>query len=184
VIAATLLALVAGPAAAQEAPAPSPQVAACVAAADRDPEAERACVGAASLACIEAGPDGQTTVGMMECYMAETAAWDAEFNAVYASLLALAEAMAAADPSAAEPSAAEPSGDAASAADPAAVSHAALLREAQRAWIAFRDADCAEAAGYWGEGSMRLVAGAECMMERTAGRTLELLEKRRAYESP
>jgi uncharacterized protein YecT (DUF1311 family) len=179
VIAAALLALLAGPAAAQEPPAPAPQVAACVAAADRDPEAERACVGAASLACIEAGPDAQTTLGMMECYMAETAAWDAELNAVYQSLLALAEAMAAADPSAAEPS-----GDATSAADPAAVSHAALLREAQRAWIAFRDADCAEAAGYWGEGTMRLVAGAECMMERTAGRTLELLEKRRAYESP
>jgi uncharacterized protein YecT (DUF1311 family) len=174
VIAATLFALLAGTAAAQEPPAPAPQVAACVAAADRDPEAERACVGAAALACIEAGPDGQTTVGMMECYMAETAAWDAELNAVYASLVALAEAMAAAYPPEGEPAAG----------DPAAGGHPALLRDAQRAWIAFRDADCAEAAGYWGEGTMRLVAGAECMMERTAGRTLELLEKRRAYESP
>jgi uncharacterized protein YecT (DUF1311 family) len=174
VIAAALLALFAGPAAAQEAPAPSPRIRACIEAAERDPEAERGCVGSDALACMQAGPEGQTTVGMMECYMAETAAWDAELNAVYGSLLALAEAMAEAYP---------PEGEAA-AGDPAAGGHPALLRDAQRAWIAFRDADCAEAAGYWGDGTMRLVAGAECMMERTAGRTLELLEKRRAYESP
>lgn len=52
-----------------------------------------------------------------------------------------------------------------------------MLRDAQRAWIAFRDADCDHEYAIWGEGSMRQIAGALCLLERTATRTLELRSK-------
>src|SRR5690606_5118972 len=48
------------------------------------------------------------------------------------------------------------------------------LRYAQRAWIAFRDANCAMEYGVWGAGSMRQIAGADCQLRMTAERTLEL----------
>jgi uncharacterized protein YecT (DUF1311 family) len=53
-----------------------------------------------------------------------------------------------------------------------------LLVEAQRAWIAFRDADCAQEVAVWGDGSMRTIAGAWCGLERTAQRVFELRAKR------
>jgi len=48
------------------------------------------------------------------------------------------------------------------------------LRDAQRAWIAYRDANCAMEYGLWGAGSMRQIAGADCQMRMTAERMLEL----------
>jgi uncharacterized protein YecT (DUF1311 family) len=156
-------------AAAQDAPAPPvAAVRACLDAAEREPEAERACIGAAALACIDADPAAETTVGMTACYAAEADAWDAILNATYAEIVALSAALAGAD----------------AAAGGAPVDQEALLRTAQRAWVAFRDADCAQEAAHWGEGSMRQVAGAQCLMARTATRALELLAKRRVFENP
>ena len=167
-IVALAFAALAGPASAQEPAAPVEAVRACVEAAERAPEAERACIGVSALACIDADPAAQTTVGMAGCYAAETAAWDALMNATYADLVGLSAALTA--------------DETADGATP--VDQEGLLRAAQRAWVTFRDADCAQEAGHWGEGSMRQVAGAECLLDRTASRTLELREKRRVFENP
>jgi uncharacterized protein YecT (DUF1311 family) len=56
-----------------------------------------------------------------------------------------------------------------------------MLRAAQGAWIAFRDADCAQEHGVWGEGSMARIAGAFCMLDRSAIRAAELRAKRDAF---
>lgn len=156
------------PAAAQTPAGAVEALRACIDEAERDPEAERACAGRAALACVDADAAAQTTVGMVGCYAAEIAAWDAVLNTTYGDLVTLSAALAAAE--------IEAGG--------AAVDQEGLLRDAQRAWIAFRDADCAQEAGFWGAGSMRQVAGAQCMLDRTATRTLELIEKRRVFENP
>lgn len=140
---------------------------ACVAAAERDPEAERACVGAQALVCIDADP-AQTAAGMAACYAAEAAGWDAVLNGVHGDLVAMMRAAAlAADADATAPGPQE-----------------ALLQQAQTAWAAFREAECALEASLWGAQEMREAAEARCRLERGAERTLELVARRRGYESP
>jgi uncharacterized protein YecT (DUF1311 family) len=109
---------------------------------------------------------GDTTLGMVACTAAETAAWDTLLNEVYAALMieARRRAGAAADEGREAPD------------------HEALLREAQRAWLVFRDADCAQEVAVWEEGSTGRIAGAYCMLDRTATRVLELTDKRRSME--
>lgn len=153
-----LFALIASPALAEEPyDSFSTGIADCVAAAEGR-EAGRACIGTGASACFDGAPDGQTTTGMMFCALAERDAWDRLLNEEYA----LAR-------------------DAARAADEAEREHfpdfahrAEQLRDAQRAWIAFRDANCAMEYGLWGAGSMRQIAGADCQMTMTAERTLDL----------
>ena len=157
-----LAVLAAAPADAQE-PPPAEAVRACIAAAEREPEAERACVGVLALACVDADPSAaQTPAAMAACYAAETAAWDEVMAATLADIVALS-AM----------------GDAAPAAD-----QPALLDAAQTAWDGFRDADCAQVAGQSGDAAAQGVAASQCALERTAARALELVAKRRAFESP
>lgn len=122
-------------------------------------EDARACIGIGTQACIEGVPDGQTTVGMMQCAQAEADAWDALLNAEYQR----------ARESARQGDAAEDR--------PEFQNAAQTLLEAQRAWIAFRDANCAMEYARWGSGSMRMTAGASCLLDMTAERTLDL----RAY---
>ena len=55
---------------------------------------------------------------------------------------------------------------------------AIALRAAQRAWITFRDAECEFDYASWGAGSMRRIAGSDCIMRLTAKRTIELRAKR------
>ena len=155
------LGIVAGPALAERLSPEAEALAACLDAADRDPEAERACAGAQALACMDAGPQGQTTLGMAGCYAAETEAWEAVIAGLEADILARAEAWAAEGPD-----------------------QAILLRRAQVAWTNFRRADCAQAAAIWGAGSMRAVAAAECVLDRTAARARDLLARRQAFEAP
>lgn len=45
---------------------------------------------------------------------------------------------------------------------------------AQRAWIALRDGDCALEYAMWGSGSMGQIAGATCLLDKTAERTIYL----------
>ncbi|WP_172839506.1 lysozyme inhibitor LprI family protein [Sulfitobacter alexandrii] len=104
------------------------------------------CLGAASNACQDQGFD--TTQGITQCIQAETAVWDDLLNAEYKSTRA-----ALADQDAALPD---------------------TLLTAQRAWIAFRDAECALDYARWQGGSIRSVVFANCMMVMTARRTLEL----------
>lgn len=54
----------------------------------------------------------------------------------------------------------------------------AALRTAQRAWIAFRDADCGEPIGYeWNGGSGMGLATLTCQVARTTARTADLRER-------
>lgn len=52
------------------------------------------------------------------------------------------------------------------------------LLKAQRAWIAFRDADCGElVAGEWHDGTGAGPAGQACVLDKTVKRTRELMER-------
>lgn len=120
-------------------------VEACI--ADTPPgELTPACIGAASQQCQQA-PGGDTTIGIVQCAMAEHAAWDEALNREYGETRA-----AFADDETA----------------------AASLLAAQRAWIAWRDAECAFQYDRYGGGSMRSIAAANCKMSMTAMRALEL----------
>lgn len=130
-------------------------VAACFDAADTD-ETARACEGAAAAACMDGAADGQTTFGMVQCQLAERDAWDALLNREYQAAI---ETFAADDAGEATPDFAR---------------REESLRAAQRAWIAWRDAECALAASLWGGGTMGQVDAAGCLLQLTAARTVEL----------
>ena len=93
--------------------------------------------------CLDT-PDGQTTAGTIGCIAVELKIQDAALNAAYRSLTAGMNAR-----------------------------QQAGLRDAQRAWIAFRDADCASRHD-WEWGSMSTVAANFCVLRRTVERTIEL----------
>jgi uncharacterized protein YecT (DUF1311 family) len=103
---------------------------------------------------------------MSACFAAEAEAWEAVMAGVYGDLAGLMRATSE-DPDTADPGAQE-----------------RLLAAAQDAWAAFRDADCAQAAAAWGDGSLRSVAAAQCVLDRTGERALELTGRRRAFENP
>ena len=126
---------------------------ACMAAAD-DPAD---CIGIVTGACM-ARPDGSTTVGMMFCNLEERDLWDQGLNAVYGQLMAGEKA---ADEEERKHF-------------PEFANRADSLRKAQRAWIAFRDADCGYSYARWGAGSMRQIVGSACLLDMTAQRYLEL----------
>lgn len=107
----------------------------------------QACIGDAANQCQDTQPQGQTTLGISECLMAEHAAWDRILNREYGQLRD-------------------------NYADDAGL--VAQLRDAQRAWITFRDADCRLAYDRYGGGSMRVIAAAGCRLQHTARRALDL----------
>lgn len=147
------LALVLAAPAAAEAEAFTPAATeACLAAAADG--ARDACLGAAAEACM-AGEGGSTTVGMTMCLDGEARWWDARLNAAYRAVMA-AETAADAEGFAGAPSA------------------ATALRDAQRAWIAWRDAACAYARAQWGGGTGAGPAGVQCVLALTGARALEL----------
>lgn len=113
------------------------------------------CIGQMTDACIASRPDGETTVGMTQCIQQETAAWDAELNAAYQRTRASFR-------------------DADASGDVGPTSRSDALLAAQRAWITYRDAECALQYARWDMGSMRNIAGANCLMGLTAERTIEL----------
>jgi uncharacterized protein YecT (DUF1311 family) len=146
---------IARPSAAPPAAAAPPQggsVTECVAAADAPLE----CLGAQTQACV-GRLRAETTPAIVECIQSETRDWDAMLNREYKATMA---AMRAEDAT----------GDLL---DPAKT-RADALRNAQRAWIAFRDAECGLQAIRWGRDALRAVAAANCLMEETAERALEL----------
>ena len=105
-----------------------------------------ACNGRYAQACMRFRPDGETTVGMVRCVIEETEAWDNQLNAGYQVLMARYEGQSAYEE----------------------------LRSAQRAWITFRDADCTAAMAAWEGGSIAQIMHAQCMLDHTANRTLDL----------
>lgn len=118
------------------------------------------CVGLTVRECTER-PGGDTTVGMVDCITTETDAWDAILNDEYkATMEQLRDADATGDIAAPD------------------LTRVATLREAQRAWIAFRDAECRAQYALWGGGTLRQVVGANCVMSETAERAIELRQMR------
>ena len=154
------LLLVASGAAAQDAAGDAAEIEACLGAAD-DRAAARGCVGRVADRCMSASPDGATTLGMAECLSAETAAWDRILNADWKRARAAARAH-------------EASGEA-EAAGATPGTEAALIA-AQRAWIAFRDAECGLRYAMWIGGTFRVIAAGTCLRDMTAERVLDIRE--------
>ena len=129
-------------------------------------EAKAQCIGAMAQVCMDEQDGGHTTLGMSSCLSAEGRVWDRFLNVEYKATMAW---MAAADEDESEDF-------------PQFAKRAEHLRSAQRAWIAFRDAECALEYAQWGAGSMRTIAGTDCLMQMTAERTIELLQLREMFE--
>ena len=118
-----------------------------------------ACRGKMAEACMAAEEGGYSTLGMVQCTNAEATVWDRFLNEEYKATMAALKAMDAEE----------------AVYFPEFANRAESLRDAQRAWIAFRDAECGLAYAMWGSGSMRNVAAVNCHLEMTATRTIELL---------
>lgn len=119
---------------------------------------EVGCIGDAANLCQGVQTEafnGGTTLGITACLAAETEAWDVILNRNYKVIMREMKAM-----------------DAASGG--AGLSRAEALRAAQRAWIAFRDAECRRLFAEYQDGSIRSVVAAGCMLDLTAKRALEL----------
>lgn len=134
------------------------QTDACTQAAER-PSLIEPCYDLLTAACIAGEADGQTTQGMAQCIQAEHRYWDEALNREYQAVRADLVRSDAAD-------------------QPEYAHRADRLRDAQRAWIAFRDAQCALDYSLWGNGSMRLLSGASCQARRTFDRVRDLIALR------
>lgn len=120
--------------------------------------AHAACIGGMSRECMDGQEGGHTTLGIISCTLAEARVWDKLLNQEYQEIFA---GLATMDKDEAE-------------FFPEFAKRAESLREAQRAWIVFRDAECGLAYAMWGSGSMRNIASATCQRDMTAARTIEL----------
>lgn len=131
-----------------------------------DRSGRQACMGQMAQLCMDSQDGGHTTLGMSSCLNAEAQVWDQFLNDEYTMTMASSKAL---DVDEAEYF-------------PEFAKRAEHLRAAQRAWIAFRDAECALAYAQWGSGSMRSIAYADCMMTMTGTRALELRAMREEGE--
>ncbi len=122
------------------------------------------CIGLMSSACSAGEQGGQTTLGIVDCNLAEARAWDALLNKEYQASRAFARS----------------SDKATSESTPEFANLEASLIAAQRAWIEFRGAECGLAYAFWGAGSMRNIEASHCQMAMTAERTFELRQLRNA----
>ncbi len=112
------------------------------------------CLGEAANRC-QGLPGGATTIGIADCLGAETAAWDAILNREYKATRAHVDRV-----------------------DPGQPPVSEALLTAQRAWIAYRDAECRLAFERNRGGTIRSVAAADCVLRMTARRALELRDMR------
>lgn len=128
-------------------------------------EDKNACVGNAASVCMDENEGGYTTIGMSTCTRYEYQAWDDLLNEEYRDTM---DHFKATDEDEAQHF-------------PEFAKRAETLLEAQRAWIAFRDAECASVYAEWGAGSMRNIAGIGCQMHETAERAIDLWAKREEY---
>ncbi len=129
---------------------------ACYDAADTI-EGKNACLWQMSNRCMDETQGGYSTLGQAQCMAAESDAWDALLNEEYRFAMDSARSL-----------------DETDADTPEFAVRADTLREAQRAWIPYRDANCTAAYAKWGMGSMRQIEGVSCLMRMTAQRTVEL----------
>ncbi|MEO0679450.1 MAG: lysozyme inhibitor LprI family protein [Pseudomonadota bacterium] len=135
-------------------------VAACLAAAEPDPAARRACAGIYATVCMES-PEGQTTVGMSQCLGEELAVWEEMRAETWKALRADAKQADAAYPEA---------------------EALPTLRRARRAWTAYREAECRAAAAPYSGGTIYGLIVGNCTLTLTAERVVaqraRLLEER------
>jgi uncharacterized protein YecT (DUF1311 family) len=104
----------------------------------------RTCVGRVADPCLER-PEGQSTVGMVQCTDKEIKIWDEMLNEEYGRLLSVLKEKAADD-----------------------------VRKAQRLWIQSRDADCKVPYEIFEGGTIAQPIGARCMLDQTADRALQV----------
>jgi uncharacterized protein YecT (DUF1311 family) len=106
----------------------------------------RNCIGAASRICEEK-PGMESTAGMRDCYLRESAVWEELLNERYRALLGELSKKGA-----------------------------EKLRDIQRVWITWREEKCQLPYLLFEGGTMAIPASAYCFMETTAERALELDE--------
>jgi uncharacterized protein YecT (DUF1311 family) len=122
------------------------------AAVAQTPKAAKPAKAVSALDRCLATPEGMSTYGMIDCIGKEVAVQDARLNRAYQAALMRLERPR----------------------------QKAALQKAQRAWIAFRDADCAS---YVDEdwGSMARVEANQCVLDHTRQRADELERYRADY---
>lgn len=150
------LALLAGPAAAQDITYSDDATASCLAGAEEFTE-QRACIGLSANLCMEA-PGGYSTYGMGGCLDRELRYWDTLLNENYRARMVQAK-------SADEDTAMY---------QPELPKQAEALRDMQRAWITFRDAACDYERSQWGGGTGGGPATLACLMRMTGEQALLL----------
>ncbi|NDW07578.1 lysozyme inhibitor LprI family protein [Jiella pacifica] len=124
----------------------------CVEGAKDDP---RSCIETVVTPCLD--DLSETDTGINGCYDREAEAWDKVLNENYQAAMK--------DASSYDAEAKENGGD------PQA---AAGLKKAQRAWIAFRDAECDRLYARNMDGTIRFTVYAACQNRMTAERAIEL----------
>lgn len=121
-------------------------------------DAKQICIGKAAEACMTNTPGGESTYGMGGCLSAEAEWWDTELNQAYKALMAHEKNMDREN----------------GAGENNVQSAAKALRDAQRAWIGFRDATCAYEYAQWGGGTGGGPASVACFMRMTGQQALYL----------
>lgn len=108
------------------------------------PEKRQDCIGTVSNACMEQ-PGGSSTIGISECMSLETEWWDDRLNTLYGQLRETMD-------------------------DETMFA----LRDAQRAWVNFRDTECSFLYTRWRDGTIRSTMYSGCMLDMTANRAIDL----------
>ncbi|MDF2231135.1 DUF1311 domain-containing protein [Albimonas sp. CAU 1670] len=120
--------------------------------------AESICLGLIALPCTDAGPSGDDALAQEKhetaCLKREHAAWQVAMDEWWPDLLAAAVTLDARD-------------------DRQSAS-ADALRQAQRSWESFAEAECGYAAALWGRSTYRDVSRADCEMRTLARRAIQL----------
>lgn len=114
--------------------------------ADGETAERNDCIGTVSAPCLDK-PENYTTVGQIDCASREASVWDEMLNKNYAELKKALDGKAF-----------------------------AAVREAQRKWIAFRDADCAVPQTMFEGGSIAGPISADCDLQLTARRANALAD--------
>lgn len=114
-----------------------------------EPEPPKHAIDVALSACMDTS-EGSTTLGMIQCTDTATKAWDVELNKAYKALMAQLEP-----------------------------DNATALKEAQRAWIAYRDADIKAIYGMLGQqdGTLWRITAAGRVLDLTESRARQLMDR-------
>lgn len=119
--------------------------------------------------CMDIGSKTTTTYGMVACYQEATELWDKKLNLEYNILMGRAK---------------EKDQRIMKVFQFEGFERANSLLKAQRAWIAFRDADCEDT--YWANhpGSIKQLRTAKCKLDHTKSRTIKLRSENQYHNRP